>query len=110
MGIYPDPFWDLSWGEFDVYVSGWDKNREDDWRHTREVLAAIKMNARSQEAQRAGRKSYQTIRGKDIIPLSGDVISKKILNASEELIAFKKSCKRLGIAFKRLGNKKQKNG
>lgn len=109
MGIYPAPFWDLSWGEFNVYVDGWNKNGEDDWRHTREVLAAIKMNARSQEAQRAGRKSYQTIKGKDIIPLSGDVISKKALNASEELITFKKSCKRLGIAFKRL-DKKQKDG
>ena len=92
----------MSWGEFNIYVNGWSKNREDDWRHTREVLAAIGTNAISQMAQRAGKKSYQIIKGKDIIPLPGDVKDRPLLNQTQELNRFKESCKLLGIPLKPL--------
>jgi len=64
----------------------------------------------SQMAQRAGKKSYQIIKGKDIIPLSGDVKERPLLNPDEQLISFKDSCERLGIAFDKLKQIKQKNG
>ena len=109
MGIYPEPFWELGWGEFNLYIDGWNKNRDDEWRHTREVLAAIFSSAKMQMAQQGGKKSFQLVKGKDIIPLSGDIISKKLLDTSEGLKRFKESCKRLGIPLKRVV-KNKKNG
>ena len=63
----------------------------------------------SQMAQRAGKKSYQIVKGKDIVPLSGDIKERPLLNPDEQLISFKENCKRLGVALKRY-EKKQING
>lgn len=70
----------MTFHEWECYIEGYISRQEDEWRHTREIIAAIYNSAYGQE---------KTYRGSDIIPLKDDKVE-SIAMTYEKMDALRK--------------------
>lgn len=62
--LSPSEFWELTWYEFDLFSEGYLRREDNEWRHTREIMAMI--------YNTSGIKRSQRKKGSQLIPLDSD--------------------------------------
>jgi len=96
-GLTPEEFWRLSWRELDAVLIAHQNNKEEAWRHTRELVAMSYNNVIAPRQKR-----IKLTPGKEMIPLPSD--EPIDIRPLSTLAEFKRYCKKMNIDWNPIPN------